>query len=96
MYLDFFKDKKAMILQLKSDMHLTVRGSRLYVQMNGELKSVLQFSSKCSERINQLISSGYTPYDAAIRFICAWKGKDDKEESAIILSDIYFRRNTEQ
>ncbi len=95
-YLDFFKDKKATILQLKSGMHLTVRGSRLYVRVNEKLKSVLQFSSKCSESIKQLISSGYTPYDAVIRFICAWKGKEDTTETAVILSDIYFRRNMEQ
>ncbi len=95
-YLDFFKNKKSMILQLKSGMHLTVSGSRLYVMANEKLKPVLQFSSKCSESIKQLISSGYAPYDAVIRFICAWKGKEDKEESAVILSDIYFRRDTEQ
>ncbi len=89
-YLDFFKDKKSLILQLKSGMHLTVKSNRLYVQSNGFLKPVLQFSSKCSESIKQLISSGYMPYDAVIRFICAWKGKEDADESAVILADIYL------
>ena len=95
-YLDFFKDKKQMILKLKSGMHLAVRSSRLYVQLNGKLTPVLQFSSKCSESVKQLISSGYTPYDAVIRFICAWKSKDDTMETAVILPDIYFHGNTEQ
>lgn len=89
-YLDFFKDKKSLILQLKSGMHLTVKSNRLYVQSNGFLKPVLQFSSKCSESIKQLISSGYMPYDSVIRFICAWKGKEDADESAVILADIYL------
>lgn len=95
-YLDFFKDKKPLIIRLKSGMHLAVKGNRLYVQVNGRLTPVLQFSSKCNESVKQLISSGYVPYDAVIRFICAWKGKEDTTESAVILSDIYFRRNIEQ
>lgn len=90
-YLDFFKDKKLLILQLKSGTHLMVRGNRLYIQVNGKLKPVLQFSSKCNENVKQLIESGYLPYDAVIRFICAWKGKEDITESAVILADIYFQ-----
>ena len=93
-YLDFFKDKKQLILQLKSGMHLALKGNRLYVQVNGRLTPVLQFSSKSNETVKQLIASGYAPYDAVIRFICAWKGKDDTTESAVILADIYFHRNT--
>lgn len=93
-YLDFFKDKKSLILQLKSGMHLAAKGNRLYVQVNGRLTPVLQFSSKSNETVKQLITSGYAPYDAVIRFICAWKGKDDTTDSAVILADIYFRRNT--
>ncbi len=93
-YLDFFKDKKSLILQLKSGMHLAVKGNRLYVQVNGRLTPVLQFSSKCNETVKQLIASGYASYDAVIRFICAWKGKEDSTESAVILADIYFHKNT--
>lgn len=94
-YLDFFKDKKSLILRLKSGTHLTVRGNRLYIMGNGKLQPVLQFSSMCHEKVKQFITSGYLPYDAVIRFICAWKGKEDTEEAAVILTDIYFHRNTE-
>ena len=94
-YLDFFKDKKLLILRLKSGMHLAIRGNRLYIRENGKLLPVLQFSSKCNENVKQLIASGYAPYDAVIRFICAWKGKEDIEESAVILADVHFRRNIE-
>lgn len=93
-YLSFFKDKKSLILRLKSGMHLAVKGNRLYVKMNGRLTPVLQFSSKCNENVKHLIASGYAPYDAVIRFICAWRGKEDLTESAVILADIYFHRNT--
>ena len=95
-YLNFFKDKKALILQLKSGMHLTVTGNRLYAKVNGKSVPVLQFSADCNENVKQLISSGYAPYDAVIRFICAWKGKEDTEESAIILADVYFHTSTNQ
>lgn len=95
-YLDFFKDKKSLIVRLKSGMHLIVKGNRLYVQGNEKLIPVLQFSSKCNENIKQLISSGYTPDDAVIRFICGWKGKNDTTETAIILADINFHRNVEK
>ena len=92
-YLSFFKDKKELILRLRSGMHLAVRGNRLYVKAGEKLLPVLQFSAKCNETVKQLISSGYMPYDSVIRFICAWKGKEDTKESAVILADIYFRRN---
>lgn len=95
-YLDFFKDKKSLILRLQSGMHLALKDNRLYVKINGELTPVLQLSSKCNESVKQLISSGYMPYDAVIRFICAWKGKEDTTEAAVILPDIYFHRNIEQ
>lgn len=91
-YLDFFKGRKQLILCLRSGNHLTVKGNRLYVRTNAGLRPVLQFSSDCFKRIKQFISSGYTPYDFVISFICAWKGKDDNEESAVILGDLYFRK----
>lgn len=90
-YLDFFKDKKQIILKLKSGDHLYVRNNRLYVKYNDKLIPVLQLSSKCNDKVKSLIASGYEPYDSVVRFICAWKGKEDENESAVILADIFFR-----
>ncbi len=95
-FLNFFKGKKSLIFQqLKGGTHLFVKGNRLYVQVDGKLQSVLQFSAKCNKNVKRLTASGYKPYDAVVRFICAWKGKQDTEESAVILADIYFRRGKE-
>jgi len=91
-FLDYFKDKKSVILRLRSGDHLSIRGSRLYTSMNGRSQPVLQFSVKCNEKIKSLIASGYVPYDAVIRFICAWKGKEDNAETAVILADIHFHK----
>ena len=92
-YLDYFKDKKSMILDLRSGMHLIIRANRLYIQKNEKLLPVLQFSAKCNEEVKKYIASGYELYDSVIRFICAWKGKEDTHESAVILADLYFRIN---
>lgn len=51
----------------------------------------MQFSSACYEKVKKLIADGYKLYDAKIRFICAWKGKEDETETAVILPDIYFK-----
>ena len=92
-FLDFFKDKKSLILGLRSGKHLNIKTNRLYIQKDSKLLPVLQFSKKCNEDIKKYTSSGYTLYDAAIRFICVWKGKEDTDESAIILADLYFCMN---
>ncbi len=91
-YLDFFKDKKKIIIRLKSGDHLHVKSNRLYVESDDRLIPVLQFSSRFNDKVRSIAASGYAPYDAVIRFICAWKGKEDEEASAVILADIYFRR----
>ncbi len=93
-FLDYFKDKKQLILKLYSGLHLSIRGSKLYFEAQNKALPVLQFSSACNERIKKIISEGYYPYNAKVRFICAWKGKDDTDESAVILPDIYFKKRS--
>lgn len=87
-YLDFFKGKKEQILRLRSGMHLEIKGNCLY---HGQT-AVLQFSQAFYQNLRKLTAGGYTPYDAVIRFICAWKGSTDEEETAVILPDIYLER----
>ena len=97
-YLSFFKDrdrKSLIVKKLQSGMHLTVEGDTLYTQVNGRLQPVVKFSKKSNDEVKRLISLGYTPYDSEIRFICAWKDQQDQTESAIILADIYFRRDSQ-
>lgn len=92
-FLNFFKDKKLTILNLCSGHHMIVKGHSMYIDDNGNLTELLRFSNKSIKYINKIISEGYVPCDAKIRFICAWKGKGDTDESAVILPDIYFRYN---
>lgn len=90
-YLSFFKDKKQLILRMQSGMHLYAKANRLYIGSGEKMIPVVQFSSACYERIKKITADGYTLYDAKIRFICAWKEKNDESETAVILPDIYFR-----
>lgn len=92
-FLNFFKDKKSVILKIPSGKHLIVRNNRLYTRTSDREFPVLQFSAACYEKINKIISEGYSLYDAKVRFVCAWKGKEDETESAILLPDIYFKLN---
>lgn len=87
-YLDFFKDKKQLILKLKSGTELEVEGRRLYCNYCGEKYPVAQFSKDCSNRIQSITQKGYTIKSARIRYIVAWKGENDERETAIILPDV--------
>lgn len=50
-YLDFFKDKKLLILKLRSGTHLYAQNNRLYIRYKERLLPVLQFSSACYEKV---------------------------------------------
>lgn len=91
-YLDFFKDKKSLILKFQSGVPLKAINNRLYIKTKYKEFPVLQFSSKCYEKIKEIIAQGYILSGAKVKFICAWKGKDDETESAVILPEIYFKR----
>lgn len=58
---------------------------------NGTVE-VLRYSKGFSEKIKNLSQRGYVPVMGKIRFITAWKNKDNGEEYAVILPDIYFSR----
>lgn len=87
-YLDFFKDKKQLILKLKSGTELEVEGRRLYCNYCGKKYPVAQFSRDCSNRIQSITQKGYSIKSARIRYIVAWKGENDERETAIILPDV--------
>lgn len=101
-YLNFFKGKKKVIFneyKLQSGWHLSIQklqaGYLSICDGNSSIQShqrcIVSLSKDGREIVDKLIKSEYRPYDAVVHFICAWKGKDDKEESAVILPDISFR-----
>jgi ATP-dependent DNA helicase RecQ len=93
--LSFFKDKKNQILKLRSGYPLEVnlKNNTLCFNNFNKLYPLVKFSKKFTEELRKLIGNGYSPNYANVRFIVAWKGKEDTVESAIILPNITFRLN---
>lgn len=92
--LDFFREKKEMLLRLRSGMALYIKDTCLFVEQDGRFIRVAKLSKACRERISKLQAQGYNPYSAEIRFIVAWKKENEVEEIPVILSDIHFRKET--
>lgn len=44
------------------------------------------------DTLEKLKDKGYSPKSAEVRFVVAWKGEEDTEETPIVLVDIYFER----
>lgn len=91
-YLEFFNGKKGLILNLRSGMRLTPTANGMSIKTPKGGVEILRYSKGFSEKIKNLSQRGYVPVMGKIRFIVAWKNKDNGEEYAVILPDIYFGR----
>lgn len=90
-FLDYFKGKKKQILQLRS-------GQPLYFD-NGYLRlpsgeGVTFISNKMREELKDWSEKGYFVQSAKVNFIVAWKGKEDSEETAVLLPELVLRKST--
>ena len=93
--LSFFKDKKPIIFKLHSGMPLDFDGIYLTAIIDNNKRKVAKFSQGCIKSIEELISKGYSPCGAKVRFIVAWKEDTDTEESAVVLADLYMEKRFE-
>lgn len=91
-FLGFFKGKKETIFKLRSGMPLKVCNESLATDINGCETVVGKLSKKCQETVDNFKKMGYETTSATIDFIVAWKGEEDKEESAIILPTLKMKR----
>lgn len=92
-YLDYFKGKKDKILKLRSGQDLVVDNDGMSVEVDGNMMEVLLFSKKFVEDKVTLKLKGYHPTRAVVRFVVAWKGENDSQETAIILPNVTFTKN---
>ena len=90
--LDFFKSKKEIILSLRSGTALKIDDVYLTAERNGRDVRVAKFSKAFTETLVKLKEKGYAPTSSEIRFIVAWKGENDEEETPILLLDIHLRK----
>ena len=90
--LDFFKNKKEIIFNLRSGTKLKLDDVYLVAELNGRDVRVAKLSKAFVEILEKLKDKGYLPKSAEVRFVVAWKGEEDTEETPIILADMYFEK----
>lgn len=90
--LDYFKDKKEIIFKLHSGMKLSLNEGYLYAELDGRTVRVAKLSKACVANIEQLEQKGYHPWGAEVRFVVAWKGEEDTEETAVLLIDFHLKK----
>lgn len=91
-YLGFFKGKKNIIGRMKRGDVLSVHGEYLYINTLKGSMPIVKFSKKYIDTLYRLGRKGYVLNGAKVRFIVAWKGEEDDEESAVILPEVYLRK----
>ena len=86
--LNFFKNKKNDINELRSGDELEFDGNYFYKNQ----KPLAKVSEKKRRELDELANKGYTPTKARVRFICAWKGEEDEKECAVMLPMVEFEK----
>lgn len=92
-FLNYFKNKTNLIYRLHSGTELQLNGEYMSVELQNRSFRVLKCSKACVKRIEELKEKGYQLYKAAIRFVVAWKGEDEDTECAVILPDLYLKKD---
>ena len=88
-YLGFFKNIKKEILSLRSGQIVNYSNKMFYVPTNN--MPIAKLSVSMQETLNEWKNKGYDVKYAYVRFIVAWKPKDepkDEPETAVVLFDI--------
>lgn len=89
-YLDFFKDKKKLVLQ-------QIAGNTLSY-CNGYLRTytgydVAFLSKQIRGELKEWAEKGYQICSARVNYILAWKGKEDEEETAVLLPELVLKKS---
>jgi ATP-dependent DNA helicase RecQ len=92
-FLGFFKDKKSLIARLISGTELRINGNSLFIKTTKATEKVIILSKAYQDKMAEMKKKGYVPYKAKVRFVVAWKDKEDEKECAILLPDVYFRKD---
>ncbi|MBR3431847.1 MAG: RecQ family ATP-dependent DNA helicase [Clostridia bacterium] len=91
-FLGCFRGKKKRILQMRA-------GKKLVPAKNGLMDEngvvLIVYSAAFKDRLRILNEKGYNVQDAVIRCIVAWKAEEDADETAILLPDVYLKKQTD-
>ena len=88
--LDFFLDKKSVVVGLRSGDALKVDVNYLVSSVGGRMVRVAKFSQSFIQKLSELADKGYRPQFAKVRYIVAWRKNDEETETAIILPDLHL------
>ena len=88
--LDFFLDKKSVVVGLRSGDALKVDGNYLVSSVGGRMVRVAKFSQSFIQKLSELADKGYRPQFAMVRYIVAWRKNEEETETAIILPDLHL------
>jgi len=90
--LDFFKNKKELILNLRCGAELKIYDIFLSAEISGRDVRIAKFSKSFVEKLKLLESKNYKLVKSTINFIVFWKNEDDAEEVPIILANISLKK----
>lgn len=94
-FLDYFKGRQNDILALRCGDMLSYNSAdnTFVAEKNG--RNVAKLSKKMQDTISQWANKGYQVKSSKIRFIVAWKSKNDSKEereTAVILIDMLLQK----
>ena len=83
--LDYFKNKKETIFKLHNGDRLSLENDYFSAEIEGKTIRVAKLSKSCAEELENRRQKGYHFSSASVQFVVAWKGKEDTEETAVLL-----------
>ncbi len=90
--LDYFKNKKEIIFKLRSGQPLSLDGEYVSAEIEGRTVRVAKLSKACVANLEALAQKDYHPISAEVRFVVAWKGEEDIEETAVLLANLKLEK----
>ena len=91
-FLDYFKGKKRQILQLHSGQPLYYDDGYFRLPTGERVTSI---SNKMRNELQYWFEKDYFVQSAKINFIVAWKGKEETEETAVLLPELVLKKSSE-
>ena len=91
-WLSYFADKKALILQMRAGAALTPIDEGLTVRTGNGVVRLVVYSRAFQAKLAALKKSGFAVDAAKIGFIVAWREKPEEQELAVVLPTLHLKR----
>ena len=88
-WLDFFKGRKEIVLQLRSGDCLRFKEGYL---LNEQDINICALSTSGKEKVKAWTDKGYEVIDAKVSYTLAWKPQDSKQEYAVCLANVVLSK----